>query len=325
MRSRESPNYQRTKYELTAAPRIQHVHRLELRHYSPLLSHSYAKALELNFTMGDTPQDPPDIPNPESFGRDTGHDAEQFWNSTGLYLWNQVMNESGLLFQNIEWSDIEASNSSLIMRTFVESAKKFPPLHKNGSQPYDDKTVARAFSAGIARLKQKFGAQMRGNKEDRGDYFPEEEQESCRKQLKRDRSRNLMEGADDSDLWKGTYPLPRKHCKATDLLQVNNHPTNEFMQAYKMIDFHTVCVRLFALGHYKKLLELIATYNAIGRGGEAKFMNYLNIFFDSYFGLLFCQWFQKKTCKSNPTAFVPDYEHPKMCFYFSHGWLLLGL
>ena len=36
--------------------------------------------------MGGTRQDPPDLPNPESFGRDTGHDAEQFWNSTGLFL-----------------------------------------------------------------------------------------------------------------------------------------------------------------------------------------------------------------------------------------------
>ena len=230
--------------------------------------------------MGDTPQDPPDLPNPESFGRGTGHDAEQFWNSTGLFLWNQVMNESGLLFQNIEWSDIEASNSSIIMRTFVESAKKFPPLHKNGSKPYDDKTVTRAFSAGVAKLITKFGAQMKSNKD--GDYFPEGEQDSCRKQLKRDRSRNLMEGADDSDIWKGTYPLPRKNSKATSILQVNNHPTNEFMKGYKMIDFHTVCVRLFATGHYKKLLELIATYNAIGRGGEAKFMNYLNIFMTHY-------------------------------------------
>ncbi len=86
--------------------------------------------------MGDNPEDIPELPNQDSFGRDTGHDSEQFWNSTGKFLWDQVMNASGLTYEKIEWSDIEASNSSIIMRTFVESAKKNPPLHRNGNQPY---------------------------------------------------------------------------------------------------------------------------------------------------------------------------------------------
>ena len=230
------------------------------------------------------------------------------------------MNESGLTIDSIEWSDIEGSNSSLIMRTFVESCKKNPPIHRNGSQPYDDKTVTKAFSAGIRKIRQKFSVQIGNDEKNKnGDYFPADEQDSCRQQLKRDRSRNLMEGVDDSDLWKTTYPLPRKQGKDTQLLQVNNIPTTEFMEAYRMIDFYTVCCRLFARGEYKKLLELIATFSAIGRAGEAKFLHILNMFYDSYFGLLFCQWFQKKTCKSNPTAFVPDYQHPEKCFYFSHG------
>ena len=41
------------------------------------------------------------------------------------------------------------------------------------------------------------------------------------------------------------------------------------------------------------------------------------MFFDTFFGMIFCQWFQKKTCKTNPTAFVPDYEHAKMCTVFN--------
>ena len=105
------------------------------------------------------------------------------------------MNESGLTIDSIE-----GSNPSLIMRTFVKSCKKNPPIHRNGSQPYNDKTVTKAFSAGIRKLMHKFREQIGDKDKDKsGDYFPVEEQDSCWQQLKRDRSRNLMEGVDDSD------------------------------------------------------------------------------------------------------------------------------
>ena len=255
--------------------------------------------------------------NDPNFGRETGHDPQAFWTSTGHRLWDRVMQQYGMQYNNIGWADMEADNSSVIMSNFVRSANNNPPMRLDNSAPYDPDTVAKAFATGISMLKRKYSNQM--NAAPGGDYFPEEEQRQCRRQLKRNHARNLMEDPEETELFKSIYPLPRKHSNGTLIFRLQQIPIPELNSVARNWDLLAVASALFSQGKFGKLLEVLLTNNCIGRGGEAKFLNYKTMFQDSIYNLLFSLFFQKKTLKSNPTGMVPDFEHYQLCVYFIFG------
>ena len=270
---------------------------------------------------GSAPQPPPIRQNQatggaENHGREVGHNENALWESTGLFLWNQVMVDAGMKFDDIEWEDMEGGNAVDIMRAFVTSCRNRPPTQRRENKPYDSNTVVKVFQTGLHRLKMKFTEQIRQNP---GDYFPEEVIGQCKKALRNDRSRNMMEGDDDSDLFEGIYPLPRKHSAATLLSPIHHFPDPLERDLYYQCDMVYVCTKLFAREEFKALAEIVFTQKGIGRGGEVKFLNYQRMFWCSRFNILFSQWFQRKTLKSNPTGFVAEYEYPVMCPLFLLG------
>ena len=254
--------------------------------------------------------------NANNFGRDFNHDGDRTWNSTGKYIWDQVMRESGYTFENIAWSDIEADNSSVVMREFVLSCRRNPPIRRDNSGPYDSDSVLKSFNAGIYKLQRKFATQIRANP---GDYFNEDEVKECRTMLRKNRSRNMMEGDDDSDLFKGIYPLPKKHSTKTRLFPLGEPPDPAMAAEFRNVDQASVFTELFRRAQFTRLVESQFTASGIGRSGEVKFLNYLTMFMECYFGLLFTAWFQRKILKSNFAGFVPEYEIPECCCYLGFG------
>ena len=255
-------------------------------------------------------------PNANNFGRDFNHDGDRTWNSTGKYIWDQVMRESGYTFDNIAWSDLEADNSSVVMREFVLSCRRNPPIRRDNSGPYDSDSVLKSFNAGIYKLQRKYATQIRANP---GDYFNEDEVKECRTLLHKNRSRNLMEGDDDSDLFKGIYPLPKKHSTKTRLFPLGEPPDPAMAAEFRNVDQVSVFTELFRRAQFTRLVECLFTASGIGRSGEVKFMNYLTMFMDCYFGLMFSAWFQRKVLKSNFAGFVPEYDIPECCCYLGVG------
>ena len=67
------------------------------------------------------------------------------------------------------------------------------------------------------------------------------------------------------------------------------------------------------------MAEVNFTNSGIGRPGEVKCLNLKKMFWSQEFNALCAQWFQRKTLKSNPTAFVADYDCPALCPLFSLG------
>ena len=205
--------------------------------------------------------------------------AESFWRSTGKYIWNKVMAISGLtLMDGIGWSDVEADNSISIMDTFLKSVIVNPPLVQNGTSVYKEDSILKAFSGGIRKIKQKFRQQMRDDPS--GEYFPEDLVSEFRTKLKRKRGITMMEGIDASDLHKGTYPLPQKHSQSTRLF--GDQFSDAEMADVRNIDALQVCIKLFRKGEFCRMAELNTTTRGIGRGGEAKFLTYKDMFPDSF-------------------------------------------
>ena len=136
--------------------------------------------------------------------------------------------------------------------------------------------------------------------------------------MKDDRNRTLMEGADESDVMKNTFPLPRKQGMRCRILPTQDFP-DELKGDAQNVDLLSLAETLFSMSRFTDLCMLLLTYSGIGRGGEVKFLKYSSMFYDTTFNVLFAQWFQRKNLKTNPSGFVPDFEHPHLCVFFSLG------
>ncbi len=257
-------------------------------------------------------------PVDNDFGRDTQHNTDAQWISSYLPLWDSVMAPAGFAFNQISFNDIQGDNFIEMGALFVARCRNNPPLTRNANpQPYSNQTVIQAFECVIRKLKHKFRRDM--GQDNEAAYFPPAEITALKNELRDNRSRNLME--DDSDLFKGVYPIPRKHSSRTILFRPYDGTPEDHAgrEATKRVDLLTICKGLFLKCKFKELAYLIGTHNAVGRGGEIKFLSYKNMFMDEALGVLFAQWFQRKTLKTNPTGYVPDFEHPELCFFFNLG------
>ena len=228
-----------------------------------------------------------------------------------------VMQASGMTFDNLGWTDLEADNSLMVMSTFVQSCKNNPPMRVDQSGPYDSETVKKAFSTGIMQIKRKFSVQIRANPS--GEYFPAETVTECRRAIGNNHGRNMMEGPDESELYKSIYPLPRKHNNSTLLLVVPGNSNHHMSAEARNWDLHSVCSELFKRRKFAQLAEVITTNNSVGRAGESKYLNLKTMYPDLTFGATFASKFQRKLVKSTPVCFVVDFEHPEMCWYFVLG------
>ena len=118
-----------------------------------------------NATTGTTP----------NFGRNVNqHDVQQFWNSSGRHIWDQVMSPHGQAFDAIGMEDLEADNSILLLTSFVERSAARPPVYRNKMGTYDAKSVSRALGACVEQLSRKFfGRGTTAEREDRKEqHFP---------------------------------------------------------------------------------------------------------------------------------------------------------
>ena len=232
-------------------------------------------------------------------------------------MWDLVMQASGMTFNNLGWSDLEADNSLLVMSTFVQSCKNNPPMRVDESGPCDSETVKKAFSTGTVQIKRKFANQIRTNPN--GECFPAEVVTECRRAMGQNHGRNMMEGPDESELCKSTFPLPRKHNNSTLLLAVPGSSNLHMSAEARNWDLHSVCAELFNRRKFAQLAEVITTNNSVGRAGESKCLNLKTMCPDLTFGATFASKFQRKLVKSTPVCFVVDCEHPEMCWHFVLG------
>lgn len=64
------------------------------------------------------------------------------------------------------------------------------------------------------------------------------------------------------------------------------------------------------------ILKAVATFHAIGRGGEPKFLNYRNMHYILEFGATTARWLAIKQLLVKLTSFCNDLDHFETCFYF---------
>ena len=251
---------------------------------------------------------------PTGYGRETQHDTNAFWNSSGSKIWEQKMAPQGYSFENIGMPDLVGDNSIRLMSEFCQRCASSPPTTMN-NKPYANGTVVATLGAVIRRLKAKFANEIANQP----DMFPEDEVSKWKTKLKDSHNRTMMQGEDETDVLKNTFPIPREHGPRTRLFPFQDFDRADRRDASLQTDMTSLCKKLFSQNRYTELAKLTVTFNGIGRGGECKFLNYRSWYFCNKFNMLFVQWFQRKNLKTNPSAFVPDFENPENCVFLALG------
>ena len=123
-----------------------------------------------------------------------------FWNGTGVKLFDPVMAPSNIEFSKIGLDDLVGDNSVVLMSEFVQLCARNPPVgrHTNASQD--------TLSGAVRKLEAKFESQTANLPP----LFPDEMVQSWRRKSKDNFNLTMMQGEDESNVLKNTFPPPRK-------------------------------------------------------------------------------------------------------------------
>ena len=162
-------------------------------------------------------------PGGNPYNRRTQHDNRALFNSTARPLWDRIMGEDHIKFNDIQLTDLEGDNSVVLMSTFANRIASNPPISNHTRRPIAASTLEEVINVLVRELKHRF----RNVSQNLPDLFPEDEVKAWKKKIKDGRSRIMMEGADDTELFKSTFPIPPEHSARTFLFPTQDFPDPE--------------------------------------------------------------------------------------------------
>jgi len=254
------------------------------------------------------------VNNNNSYARAHNEPADALWRSTAKPMFDDKMADWGK-FDNIALSDLRGDNSILLMTQFCQRVANDPPISRTRKVPYSNDTLKNVLMKIIQKFKEKF----EGQADNLPPLFPEASIAQWKKILVSGKSRTLMEGDKEGELFKSCFPIPKKHSRRTILFPADDFTDPQLQRAARKIDLNYLATQLFRTERFTELAKIVITWKAIARGGEVKFLSYKRMFFDELYNLLFTQWFQRKTLKSTPIGFAAEFEHPESCVYLALG------
>jgi hypothetical protein len=191
------------------------------------------------------------------YARNTQHDPDAALNSMYKPLWNRIMDDYPS-FDQISLSDLRGENSLLLFTTFANRMAANPPVSLHTGKPFIGNTLKQCVGTLTDRLWQKFQGQSNE------DLFPTEEVARWKQTVKDGHNRNLMEGDKESDLFKNTFPLPRKHSGRTQLFPLSDFENSDLQQSSRATDMYMICSTLIARERFKELAKILITFKCIG-------------------------------------------------------------
>ena len=196
----------------------------------------------------------------EGHARNTNHNPDSFWNSTGVKLFDTVMARSNIKFSEIGLEDLVGDNSVVLMSEFVQPCARNPPISRHTERPFSGTALADTLSGAVRKLKAKFAPQTANLPP----LFPEDMVQSCRRKPKDNFNRTMMQGEDESDVLKNTFPLPRKQELRTRMLPSQDIP-EELRSDAQRVDLHGIAKSSFASNRCTELAMLLLAHSGIGR------------------------------------------------------------
>jgi len=126
-------------------------------------------------------------------------------------------------------------------------------------------TLKSVLTTIIGKFSDKFA---RGLPPNAPALFPDDEIKSWKKIFKDGNSRMLMEGDQDSELFKKCLPIPKQHTNRTTLFPAQNFQSQEARDLSRRTDLNSLATYLFRRDRHSDLAKLLITFKAISRGRE---------------------------------------------------------
>jgi len=148
-------------------------------------------------------------PNASLAQDDNSHNPNRLWNGAAKPLWNDRMRECGT-FDSMTEDDLMTDNSILLMTTFCNCVAADPPIGKRLKTPLKHDTLKMVLTTIMRKFNNKFA---RGLTPNVPALFLEDDVKRWKKTLKDGKSRTLMDGDRDSELFKNCFPIPKQRPK----------------------------------------------------------------------------------------------------------------
>ncbi|CAB9500628.1 unknown protein [Seminavis robusta] len=254
------------------------------------------------------------MPTTTTWQRNSGGHRPNPSEAPAIQLFDKVMDPTK--FATISVEDLVGDNGLNLMSDFCTRIGQDPPVGQRTNKPMAASALCKYIEALCKALRTKYG---RSPQFLNFPLFPPGDVNALKKTFTDRHGRTLMQGRDDDAILRDYYPIPREHSQRTKLLPLHDFSNPAHQQQARSVDLLRVATKLLRTGQINELLLVLITNNAVGRGGESKFLSYDKMFWDCYFGMTFFQWFQRKELKTSPSAFVQDFEHPELCVLFAFG------
>jgi len=157
--------------------------------------------------------------------------ADALWRSTAKPMFDDKMADWGK-FDNIAPSDLRGDNSILLMTQFCQRVANDPPISRTKKAPYSNDTLKNVLMKIIQKFKEKF----EGETDNLPPLFPEASISQWKKILVRGKSRTLMEGDKEGELFKSCFPIPKQHSRCTILFPADDFTNPQLQRAARKID-----------------------------------------------------------------------------------------
>ena len=222
------------------------------------------------------------VNNHNSYAHAHNAPADALWRSTAKPLFDKKMADWGK-FDNIALSDLRGDNSILLMTQFCQRVANDPPISRTTKAPHSNDTLKNVLMKTIQKFKEKFDGQT----DNLPTLFPEASTSQWKKIMLRGKSRTLMEGDKEGELFKSCFPIPKQHSGRTILFPADDFTNPQLQRAARKIDLNCLATQSFRTERFAELAKIVITWKAIARGGEVKFLSCKRMFFDKVCNMLF--------------------------------------
>ncbi|KAL3920402.1 MAG: hypothetical protein SGARI_006955, partial [Bacillariaceae sp.] len=204
-----------------------------------------------------------------AFGRVTqATDANAFWNSTGYRIWNILMEIQGFAWDNIGLSDLYGGSSLVMLACFKDRNRTHPAISEHTKAPFALNTIIRCLNTAVEKLKVRFNPEILATHGvNAPELFPEADLVTLRAAIKSNHGIVHMQGNEDNSILRDVYPLPPEHTDATRLMP-NIDFQGDLREESRQIDMTFIARKMFKASRLEELLQLMLTFNCIGRAGE---------------------------------------------------------
>jgi len=203
------------------------------------------------------------VNNNNSVARAVNQPACNLWTCTAKPMFDKKMADWGK-FDNIALNDLKGDNSILLMTQFCQRVANDPPISRTTKAPYSHDTLKNVLLKIIQKFKEKFAGQT----DNLPPLFPDASTSQSKKIMQHGKSRTLMEGDKEGELFKSCFPIRKQHSRHTILFPVDDFTNPHLQRSVRKIDLNYLATQLFRTERFTELAKIVIMWKPLP--GEVK-------------------------------------------------------